>query len=189
MAVVYVSWNKSVTGFFVILGHFLPCYPQQPKKSKFWKNEKNLEISIYIGVPKIVIICYTIPEILHVTNFYFSFIHFIHFLPFHAQKTKIKKWNNTLGNITILQMCTKNYDHVIYGSYDMVRHGRTDGQKKWYIEMWVPHMKELLGCLYFLVLFLGIYPIKFSACSNLVSKSIQTTTLLYIRFLRWCWPG
>ena len=86
---------------------------------------------------------YTIPEILHVTNFYFSFIHFIHFLPFHAQKTKIKKWNNTLGNITILQMCTKNYDHVIYGSYDMVRHGRTDGQKKWYIEMWVPHMKAL----------------------------------------------
>ena len=25
----------------IVISHFLPFYPQQPKKSKFWKNEKN----------------------------------------------------------------------------------------------------------------------------------------------------
>ena len=41
---------------------------------------------------------------------------------------------------------------------------------------------ELLDCLYFLVFFpcLAIYPIRFSACANLVSNSIQTTTLFII---------
>ena len=101
----------------------------------------------YISVPKIMIICYSIPEIWHVTNFYFSFI-LGYFLPFYAQEIKIKKWNNTLGNIIILRLCTKNYDHTIYGSWDMGRHWRTDRQKIWYIyierERWVPHMKALL---------------------------------------------
>ena len=30
----------SSTEFFVILDHFLPFYPYQTRKSKFWKNEK-----------------------------------------------------------------------------------------------------------------------------------------------------
>ena len=27
------------------------------------------------------------------------------------------------GDIIILHMCTKNYDHMMYGSWDMVRDG------------------------------------------------------------------
>ena len=53
------------------------------------------------------------------------------------------------GDIIILYMCTKNYDHMMYGSWDLVHDGwmdgRTDrgtgGQKKWHIE-WVPHLKN-----------------------------------------------
>ena len=36
--------------------------------------------------------------------------------------------------------CTKNYDQMMYGTWDMVRDGQTDGQKKCYIEV-VPHLK------------------------------------------------
>ena len=32
------------------------------------------------------------------------------------------------GYIIILHICTKNYNHMIYGSWDMVRNGRTDGK-------------------------------------------------------------
>ena len=42
------------------------------------------------------------------------------------------------GDIIILHMCTKNYDQMMYGSQDMVRDRRTDGRKKWHIEVGVP---------------------------------------------------
>ena len=32
------------------------------------------------------------------------------------------------GDIIILHMCTKNDDHMMYGSWDMVRDGCSDGQ-------------------------------------------------------------
>ena len=52
-------------------------------------------------------------------NFYFSF--WAIFFPFATtQKIKIlKKWKKHL-DIIILQMCTKNYDHMMYSSWDMV---------------------------------------------------------------------
>ena len=31
------------------------------------------------------------------------------------------------GDIIILHMCTKNYDQMMYGSWDVVREGRKDG--------------------------------------------------------------
>ena len=42
------------------------------------------------------------------------------------------------GNIIILNMCTKNYDHTIYGSWDMLCDRWTDGRKKSHIEVGVP---------------------------------------------------
>ena len=42
----------------------------------------------------------------------------------------------------ILHMCAKNYDQMLYGSWDVVRDGWTDGQtdrqKKWHIEVGAP---------------------------------------------------
>ena len=52
--------------------------------------------------------------------------------PRTAQKIKIKKkkCKKMPGDIIILEMCTKNYDEVMYGSSDMVcnrlTHGWTD---------------------------------------------------------------
>ena len=48
-------------------------------------------------------------------------------------------------DIIILHMCTKNYNQMIYGSWDMVYHGRTDrptdGQKKW-LEVGAPPKRD-----------------------------------------------
>ena len=45
------------------------------------------------------------------------------FTPITAQKIKIKKKNEkkTPEDIIILHMCTKNYDQMMYSSWDMVR--------------------------------------------------------------------
>ena len=56
-------------------------------------------------------------------NCYFSF--WAIFCPF----TKRQNFE-TPGDIIILQMCTKNYDQMMYGSGDMVRDRRTDKQSQ-----------------------------------------------------------
>ena len=55
-------------------------------------------------------------------NCYFSFwAIFCHFTPLTAKKIKIlKKWKKGPRDIIILHMCTKNYDRMMYGSWDMV---------------------------------------------------------------------
>ena len=51
-------------------------------------------------------------------NCYFSFwAIFCSFTPLTAQKIKIsKKWKKAPGDINILNLCTKNYDHMMYGA-------------------------------------------------------------------------
>ena len=67
---IYASWDMKWTRhyFFVILHHFLSFYtPNSPKKnSKNWKNI--LEISFNTSVPKIMIICFTVPKIWCITD-------------------------------------------------------------------------------------------------------------------------
>ena len=65
----------------------------------------------------------------------------------------MKKKQKTAG-IIILHMCTKNYDHIMYASWDKVHNrwmdrqmnrwtdGPTDRQKKWHIEVGVPPKKN-----------------------------------------------
>ena len=53
-----------------------------------------------------------------------------------TQKIKIlKKWKKTPANIIILHMCTRNGNHMIYGSWDM------EHNRKSYILRWVSHLK------------------------------------------------
>ena len=54
---------------------------------------------------------------------YFSFwAIFCPFIPLTAWKIKIKKkWKKTPEDIIILHNCTKNYNQMMYGSWDMVR--------------------------------------------------------------------
>ena len=64
----YDFWDTEQTGCFVILDHFLCFYPLTPSNSLRKKRKKCLEISFYTSVSKIMIICYTVPEIWHVTD-------------------------------------------------------------------------------------------------------------------------
>ena len=54
------------------------------------------------------------------------------------------------GDIIIWHMCTKNYDHMMYSSWDMVLDRQTDRQmdrqtdreKKWYIVLGMERTKQ-----------------------------------------------
>ena len=64
--------------------------------------------------------------------------------PLTAQKVKIKKRMKIMpGGIIILYKRNKNYDQMMYGSWDMVRNGRTHRltDEKSDVERWVPHLK------------------------------------------------
>ena len=96
------------------------------KKKKKKKNLKNcLEISSpHTSVPKIMIICSTVPEIWCVTDIivFFSFwAIFCPFTPITAQKMKIsKKMEKPSGDTIILHNSPKNHDHMLYCSLYMV---------------------------------------------------------------------
>ena len=66
------SWDMKFNkqNFFVILCiFFFPFYSPNTLKMKISKMKKTLEISsFYTGVPKIMIICYTVPEIWHMLD-------------------------------------------------------------------------------------------------------------------------
>ena len=61
----YDAWFLRYVSFWVIFCSFTPLTTQKIKILKKWKKE--LEIpSFYTGVPNIMIVCYTVPEIWHV---------------------------------------------------------------------------------------------------------------------------
>ena len=98
-----VSWDMECGGqnflsFWTILCPFTPLKPRKIKILKKWK--KRLEISsLYTNIPKIMIICYTVPVIRCMTDvILFPILGF--FCPFTrltTQKIKIfKKWKKRL---------------------------------------------------------------------------------------------
>ena len=66
----YGTWQKYI--FIFIFSYFLPFYPPNTSNNENFKKKrkkKGLEItSFYTRVPKIMIICYTVPKIWHKTN-------------------------------------------------------------------------------------------------------------------------
>ena len=132
----YGSWDMECNGqnflsFWTIFCPFTPLTTQKIKILKKWK--KHLEISsFYTSVPKIMIICYTVPEIWHMTDVIVIF-HFGLFLPFYPPNSlknqNFQKRKIMHGDIIILHMCTKNYNQMMYGSWDMVHDRRTDRQR------------------------------------------------------------
>ena len=149
----YCSWDMAChgyNGYFSFWAIFCPFTPLEPKKWKFQKNEtKSLEISsFYISVPKIMIICYTVPEIwaCDKCNFYFSFwAIFCPFTPITAQKIKIlQNWKKTLeisSFYTCVPKIMSRWSTVpeIWCVTDGRTDGWTDTQKKWHIEVGAPH--------------------------------------------------
>ena len=77
-------WSMTDITFCQFGRFFAHLCPQQLEKSKFWKNEKNTWniSSFYNSVLKIMIICYTVPEIWHMTDV-ITFRFLGHFWPFY----------------------------------------------------------------------------------------------------------
>ena len=114
---------NSYFSFWAIFCPFTPLTAWKMKISKKWK--KHLEISsFYTSVPKIMIICYTVPEIWHMTDVIviFHFGLFFALLPLMAQKIKTSRLKKMPGDIIILHKCTKIHDHMLYRPWDMA-HG------------------------------------------------------------------
>ena len=121
---VYCAWDMvhdECNCYFLFWAIFCP---NSPKNENFKKTKKkHLEIlSFCTSVPKIMIICYTVPEIWRKTVAVVSFPFWTIFLPFYPRNSqkKSKFWNNEKksGYIIILHKCTKNYDHRVYCSWD-----------------------------------------------------------------------
>ena len=87
--------------YFSIWLHF------QPKKWKFQKQwKRGLEISFYTSVPKIMIICYTVPEISHMSGVIVIF-HFGQFLSLFYPPNSHKN-----ENFTQMKKSTWRYQHL-----------------------------------------------------------------------------
>ena len=71
------------------------------------------------------IIWYMVPQIWSTTDMFFVILgHFCPFTPLKTQKVKIlKEKKKTPGDITIVNKCTKNHDHMLYCSWDMANDG------------------------------------------------------------------
>ena len=96
--------------------HLLAVYNSNSLKNENFNNKKRkkrLEIpSLYTSVPKIMIICYTVPDMARDRCHYSSF--WANFCPLpskQAKKPKVRK-----NNIIISHVCTKNYGQMKYGS-------------------------------------------------------------------------
>ena len=122
----FLRYETQQTKFFLVLDHFLSFYtPPSPVTTQ--RTKKHLEISsFYTSVQKILIICYTVPEIWHVTHVVVIFHFELFLLLFWAifclftsptpqkikmsKKKKKKKKKKQTGDIIILHMCAKNND-------------------------------------------------------------------------------
>ena len=130
---VLCSCNMACNGFnYFHFGLFITLLLLwQPSKSKFRKSKKkkkeNLEISsFYNSVPKIMIICYPVPEIWCVMDVIIShFWLFFALLPPIAWKMKTKKkiWKNNLKISSFYISVSKLWSHDVqflrYGAWQM----------------------------------------------------------------------
>ena len=136
----YEMWQNFLL-FWATFCPFTPLTTQKIKILRKWK--KQLEIlSFYTHVSKIMITCYTIPEIWHMTDI----IYISYFGPFSAilppkspKKQNFKKWKkkNTWRYYHFTNVYQKLWSHDVrflrYGVGWM--NGPTDGQKNWHVEM------------------------------------------------------
>ena len=120
-------WNVTDVIAIFILSYTIPFCPptaQKLKISKQWK--KDLQISsFYTLVPKIIIICYTISEIWHVSDvIIFILGNFLPFYPPNSPKNEISKhWKHILEISSFYTSVLKSWSYAIlflrYGAWQM----------------------------------------------------------------------
>ena len=140
--------------YFSFWAFFALLPPQQPENENLKTMKKKIpEISsFYTSAPKIMTICYTFPEIWHVTYAVITF-HFGLFLYFYPPNSTIsKKWKNTRSYHHFTHVYPKFWlDDVQFlrcvadGRTDRRTDGQTDRRKKWHIEVGAPPKKQIFG--------------------------------------------
>ena len=150
--------------FSFILGYFLPCYTQ---KNQDYKNEINHQeiSSLYKCVPKIMITGCMVLKIWYARDVRTD------------RKSDIQRWVPHIKALLFFPTIVTFQETCKMCTFYMCKMC-TWVQKSYHRVTW---LSLLLG-IFFPCLW--IFPIRFYACSNLVSKSIQIATLyfLYIRF-------
>ena len=139
----FLKYKVTQSEIFVILSHFCLFCPLTTQKIKILKLKKYLKISFYTFVPQLTIIWCMVPAIWSATDRIFC--HSAPFLPFYPstdqenqnfenlKKTKNKKkQKKPPEGIIILQMCTINDSHMMYGSWD-TEHNRHNFLPFWTI--------------------------------------------------------
>ena len=124
--------GQNFLSFWTVFCPFTPLTPQKIKILKNWKNPQEIS-SFYTSVSNIMItqsLYCSSDMVRNRCHFYFlSWAISCHFTSLTAQQIKIlKKKKKIPGDITILRMCTKNYNQMMYSSWDMVHAGRMEGQ-------------------------------------------------------------
>ena len=108
--VFFVKWYKGIINFQIL---FISS-----KYHEFWLSYEWFSCLNYQSLPKKG---HFQPQQLWIDgkNFLWFWTIFCPFTPLKTQKIKIlKKWKKTPGDI-ILQMCTINYNHMMYDSWDI----------------------------------------------------------------------
>ena len=138
---------------------FCPFTALTARKIKIWIKKKHLEVSsFYASVPKTMIICYTVPEMYGAQRMELLFFILGYFLPFYhpngpknqnfkkSQKNKNNNNNNKKTNkkTTWRYHFRHVYQNLWLDDVQLLRCGapRTDGWKKWHIEVGAPPKKN-----------------------------------------------
>ena len=121
----YGSWDRVHGRFncYFSFGLFFILLPPSDPKNQNFEKRKNLSgdiIILHMCTRNYDQMMYSSWDMVRDGCNYFSF--WAIFCPFTlltAQKIKIKKNRKKPGDIIILLMCTKNYNQMMYGSWDM----------------------------------------------------------------------
>ena len=124
----YGSWDRehnrhNFLSFWTVFCTFTPLWTQKIKI--FIKMEKTPEDIIILKTYITVIWC-MVPEIWYNwrTEFFVILDYFLHFYLLNNPKNQnFEKLKKASRDIIILHKCTKNYDHMLYCSWDMAHNG------------------------------------------------------------------
>ena len=128
--------------------HFGPFFALLPLTQNFLKNSKTcLEMALYTSVPKIMIICYTVPVIQHVTDVIFIFLFVLIFAFYHPNNPKnqiFEKWKKCCGiyhQFTHVYRKLRSHDvwFLRYGGWQM------DRQTNRWTYRWTDGKSDIVG--------------------------------------------
>ena len=140
--------------------HFGPFFALLPLTQNFLKNSKTcLEMALYTSVSKIMIICYTVPVIQHVTDVIFIFQFVLIFAFYHPNNPKnqiFEKWKKMLWDISSVYTCVPKVIitwcmvpkiwWVTDGQTDQQMNLQMDRQTNRWTYRWTDGKSDIRGC-------------------------------------------